>query len=82
MIHLYGRLIPIRNHQDLNRYEEQRQLDYVRSSNYPVPARIEEYFRSLGDTEDDAGTDYKVAFPVWLNHEGHFGQVNHMTHQL
>lgn len=82
MIHLYGRLIAIRNHQDLNSSQEQRRLDYVRSRNYPVPAWVEDYFRSLGDTEDNAGTDYKVAFPVWLNHEGHFGQVNHMTCQL
>jgi hypothetical protein len=56
-MHLYARLIAVRNHQDLNTYEENRFLDYVRSNNYPGPAPVEEYLRSLGDVKDQAGTE-------------------------
>ena len=37
---------------------------------------IDEYLRSIGDTSDEAGTQYKIAFPVWPNKHGHFGQVD------
>lgn len=79
-MHLYARMIAIRNHQDLNSFEENRFLDYVRSNNYPVPAPVQEYLKSIGDMRDMAGTEYKLAFPVWPNVQGHFGPVDQDTH--